>query len=167
MSAMSEERSAAATGGEDWRSARVERWCALLMSSYERWRHEPLIESPSQVASMAETVFESGRIIVSHGGGEDPIFNFGNRRALELWELSWDAFVRMPSRYSAEPDAREARERMLEQARALGFFAPYRGVRISSSGRRFVIEDAVIWSVVDERGEAVGQAATFAEYRYL
>ncbi len=36
--------------------------------------------------------------MVSHGTESDPIFNYGNRKALELWELSWDDFIEMPSK---------------------------------------------------------------------
>jgi len=43
----------------------------------------------------------------------------------------------------------------------------YRGVRISSTGRRFMIERAVVWNLLDDTGAHYGQAAAFSEWRYL
>jgi hypothetical protein len=40
-------------------------------------------------------------------------------------------------------------------------------VRISTSGRRFVILNVTIWNVVDADGATAGQAATFADWRFL
>jgi hypothetical protein len=56
---------------------------------------------------------------------------------------------------------------MLEQARVRGYLDTYRGVRISRSGRRFLVEGAVIWNVLDARLQQIGQAATFARWTWL
>jgi len=40
-------------------------------------------------------------------------------------------------------------------------------VRIASTGRRFLVENALIWNVVDEKGQRVGQAATFSQWTWL
>ena len=37
----------------------------------------------------------------------------------------------------------------------------YTGVRISSTGARFLIKDAFVWNVLDAHGVRIGQAATF------
>jgi len=97
----------------------------------------------------------------------DPILNYGNQAALNLWELSWEYLLTTPSRLTAEADDRAERERMLMQARAKGYYDGYRGVRISSTGRRFLVEQAVIWNVIDPAGHRIGQAATFSQWSYL
>jgi hypothetical protein len=56
---------------------------------------------------------------------------------------------------------------MLAQAAARGFIDDYRGVRISSTSRRFLVEDALVWNVVDAAGKKLGQAATFARWKFL
>lgn len=56
---------------------------------------------------------------------------------------------------------------MLERARAKGYLDDYRGVRISHSGRRFLIEQAVVWNVIDPAGHRQGQAATFSRWTFL
>ena len=41
----------------------------------------------------------------------------------------------------------------------------YRGVRIAKSGRRFIMEDGVVWELIDTHGARHGQAATFSSWR--
>jgi len=81
-----------------------------------------------------------------------------------------EAFVEagnLPSRRSAEPINQEERARILEQVRREGFSRGYRGVRISSAGRRFTIQNAIVWNLVDAAGEYLGQAATFDRWTFL
>ncbi len=59
---------------------------------------------------------------------------------------------------------RDERARMLAVAEKQGYYSSYRGIRISSTGKRFLVEDATVWNVVDSQGIRVGQAATFARW---
>jgi len=86
---------------------------------------------------------------------------------LELWEMDWEAFTRTPSRLTAEPMARQERDRFFESVTANGYVEHYTGTRISSIGRRFYIIDTTVWNLVDETGSYLGQAAAFSEYRFL
>ena len=96
------------------------------------------------------------------------MFNFGNGVALDLFELSWEAFVSTPSRNSAEPLCREARAALLAHVREHGFIADYSGIRVTASGSRFEIVSATVWNLIDEAGAQVcGQAAMFSEWRWL
>ncbi|HIH44407.1 MAG TPA: MEKHLA domain-containing protein, partial [Candidatus Methanoperedenaceae archaeon] len=72
-----------------------------------------------------------------------------------------------PSRITAEPVNREERARVLEQVRQNGFTDSYQGVRISRTGRRFLVEQATVWNILDENERYAGQAATFSQWRYL
>ena len=56
---------------------------------------------------------------------------------------------------------------MLERARTQGYIDNYQGIRISSSGRRFLIEQAIVWNVTDRAGNRRGQAATFSRWTFL
>ncbi len=105
--------------------------------------------------------------MLSHGLEDDPVLNYGNREALKLWDMSFPDFTRMPSRVTAEPVLREERERLLATAARKGFIDDYAGVRISATGRRFRIENAIIWNVVDDEGVRRGQAATFDRWQEL
>jgi len=147
-----------------WNESRIVEWSRLLLDSYRHWMGTDLIERTSDPQQQARMLFEACFVVVSHGVEADPILNYGNQIALGLWELSWNQFIKTPSRLTAEPDDRAERERMLTQARAKGYFDGYRGVRISSTGRRFLVEQALIWNVIDPAGNPIGQAATFSQW---
>jgi hypothetical protein len=53
---------------------------------------------------------------------------------------------------------------MLLRAARDGYIDHYRGVRISRSGRRFLVEAALVWNVIDLNGVKQGQAASFATW---
>ena len=147
-----------------WNEPRIVEWSRLLLDSHRHWIGKDLIARIFDAQQQARLLFEASFVVVSHGGEPDPILNYGNQAALDLWELSWDQFIKTSSRLTAEPDDRAERERMLTQARAKGYFGGYRGVRISSTGRRFLVEHALIWNVIDSAGNPVGQAATFSQW---
>jgi MEKHLA domain len=116
---------------------------------------------------VAYGLFEAPFVVVSHGMESDPIFNYGNRKALELWELSWDDFIQMPSRKSAEEVVWKDRERFLAEATNQGFSRNYSGIRISSTLKRFYVEDLVLWNIFDENKQQCGQAAFYLNWKYL
>ena len=111
-------------------------------------------------------MFEAEFALVSHGIEADPIFNYGNYKALQLWELSWEEFTSMPSRKSAQELVQEERNQLLSETTAKGF-NNYSGVRISSSGKHFYIEDGIIWNLLDTKNQYCGQAAMFSNYKFL
>lgn len=149
---------------EPWNEPRIVEWSQLLLDSYRHWIGNDLIERIGSLKEQARTLFKASFVIVSHGVEPDPILNYGNQTALDLWELSWDHFIKTPSRLTAESDDRPERRRMLERAKLHGYFDGYRGVRISSTGRRFLVEQALIWNVIDSAGSPIGQAATFSQW---
>jgi len=150
-----------------WTDPQIVLWSQWLVESHRRWTGRELIERVGDPLAQARRLFESPIVVVSHGMEADPILNYGNQAALDLWETSWERLLTTPSRLTAEPVNRAERERMLEQARTKGFFEGYRGVRISATGRRFLVENALVWNVLDSAGQQVGQAATFARWTWL
>ena len=106
-------------------------------------------------------------VVVAHGTQADPVFFYGNRAALELFEMRAEDFVRMPSRLSAEAAGREARARLMARVAADNFVPDYSGVRVSASGRRFRIEGATVWNLLDADGANHGQAAVFDRWTQL
>ncbi|MFY4728751.1 MEKHLA domain-containing protein [Nitrospira sp. BLG_2] len=150
-----------------WNEPPIVEWSRLLLDSYRHWTGKHLIEHTPSAKQQARMLFEASIIVVSHGVEQDPILNYGNQTALDLWELSWDQFIKTPSRLTAEADDRAEREKMLERAKLNGYFDGYRGVRISSTGRRFLVERALIWTVIDLAETPIGQAATFSRWSNL
>ncbi len=135
-----------------------------LLASYRRWLgHDLIAPLPDSVAT-ARALFHASQVVVSARADLDQTLNYGNAAALRLWESDWASFTCTPSRETAEPLHREAREELLARVRANGFIDDYSGVRISRNGRRFRIEAAVVWNVIDEAGNYLGQAAAFERW---
>lgn len=146
-----------------------ESWSSLtqsLLDSYRQWTGHELVQRTTPEGDL-QTLWETPRVVVFHGTQSDPVFEYGNRMALELWELPLRDFLGMPSRKTAEPVHQEERRRLLERTRKFGFVDDYRGVRISRTGKRFLIEKALLWTVLNRDGTAIGQAATFDRWTFL
>ncbi|MCC8996051.1 MAG: MEKHLA domain-containing protein [Nitrosomonas sp.] len=150
-----------------WSDPPVVVWCQQLLNSYAYWTKSELIQRIGTPLTQAETLFHSALVVVSHGAESDPILNYGNQIALELWEMDWESFTRTPSRLTAESMNREERSHMLARAETEGYISNYHGVRISSSGKRFRVDNAIIWTVRANNGENIGQAATFSDWQFL
>ena len=141
---------------------------ALIVGSYRRLTGRDLLPvTPSDRDALALAVWQAPCAIVAHGCGDDPVFFYGNRLALQLFEMSFAEFTRLPSRLSAEPVAQEAREQALAKVVQQGYVEGYAGVRISSSGKRFRILDTTIWNLVDATGSCHGQAAAIGAWEML
>lgn len=139
----------------------------ILLNSYRRFLGAELIARQGSVEDQSRALFEAPFVVVSHGTEPDPILNYGNQTALNLWEMPLDTLLKTPSRMTAEPVHRDERARLLERTSRDGFVDDYRGIRIASTGRRFLIEQATVWNLVNASGDRVGQAATFSEWVFL
>ncbi len=138
----------------------------LIVESYQRLNGNALLaEIPADIVALSLALWNAPRAIVAHGTEDDPIFFYGNRLALQLFEMDFDEFTRLPSRLSAEPLAQEAREKLLEKVARQGYVDNYSGMRIAKSGRRFMISDTTVWNLIDENGLQHGQAAVFVEQK--
>ncbi|HEY1789215.1 MAG TPA: MEKHLA domain-containing protein [Verrucomicrobiae bacterium] len=138
-----------------------------LVRCYKKWTGRDLLPGDFSPEELAERIFDAQFVVLSHGTQPDPVLNYGNRAALELWQMSWDDFTSTPSRFTAEIENREARAKVMEAVARQGFFEDYSGVRISKTGRRFEISRATVWNLVSESGQLQGQAATFSEWKFL
>lgn len=136
----------------------------LIVQTHARWTGRELVDLSLTDEALASALWELDAVVVSHGTQADPVFQYGNRKALELFEMDWDRFTRMPSRLSAEPVHQTGRQRLLDEVRTHGYSEAYSGIRVSSSGKRFRIENATIWNLLDAQGVLHGQAACFSEW---
>jgi hypothetical protein len=149
----------------------------LIVSSYRRLTGKALLAADSPrpragegqgergvdegMTALRAAIWNAPRAIVAHGIEADPVFFYGNRLALQLFEMSFAEFARLPSRLSAEPLAQQARDKLLAKVAQQGYVDNYSGIRIASSGRRFMIEGTTVWNLDDESGVQQGQAAVF------
>jgi hypothetical protein len=139
----------------------------LMLDSFRHWLGHDLIPRSGSFAEEAAALFCAPFVVVSHGTQDDPILNYGNQAALDLWEMEVETLLQTPSRMTAEPLHRDERAMLLERTTRNGFVDDYEGIRISSSGRRFRIERAIVWNLLDREGNHGGQAATFSQWHEL
>lgn len=145
----------------------LEMHATRLIASLRRWTGRDLVDRGLPPAEQARRLFHARFVVLSHDPSPDPILNYANLAGLCLFELSWEELIRLPSRETAEPTHRDERARLLETVTRQGYIDDYRGIRISKTGRRFWIEHATVWNLLDESGAPCGQAATFGEWHYV
>lgn len=144
-----------------------ERQAQLILKNFERCFQRTWNDVCSNDPNIVEKVFFNAAILLSSDVQEDPLLNFANEAALKLWEIDWQTLCKTPGRKTAEPMEREARQAFLDAVRSQGYVENYSGIRISSTGKRFRIEKALVWNLLDENGAYLGQAATFSAWTPL
>lgn len=134
----------------------------LILANYRCLFGRDLVAGPDAVKNL----FEAPRAVLSALGppGSDHLFNYANRTALTLFEYQWAELIGQPSSTSAEPMHRDERRRLLDEVSRRGFIENYSGIRISKNGRRFRINRATVFNLLDPDGQYVGQAATFDDW---
>jgi len=145
----------------------IEAHGAELLRTYHQWTGSHLIEPCGDTQNNARMLFEAPFAVISGGAEGDQILNYGNKTAMNLWEMDWETLTRTPSRLTAEPMHRDERTEFLRRVKERGFIDDYSGIRISSKGRRFRIAQATVWNVTDADGKYAGQAATFSKWEFL
>lgn len=138
-----------------------------LCYSYQRWTGKDLVSNYQTIKNPAEVIFNAPFALVSHGIEPVPVFNFGNRTALELFEIDWDQFIQLPSKESADQENQEDRASLMARVNVNGYEENCCGVRVTSTGKRFLIEGATVWNIIDEQDIYHGQAAMFARWKFL
>jgi hypothetical protein len=139
----------------------------LILSSLFQMTGRNLVDPETSDKDRYRLLFEAPFCVVSHNTEADPIFNYGNRVALELFEMNWGDFIRLPSRLSAEKQVGKERERLLARVTEYGCIEDYKGVRVSSSGKRFLVEDSIVWNMLNKNGIYRGQAAVLYKWSRL
>ncbi len=139
----------------------------LLLASLRHWTGRDLVDAGLPMIEQARRIFDAPFAVLSHNTAADPILNYGNRAGMALFELNWQELIQTPSRLTAEPMQRDERARLLDAVTRQGFIDDYRGVRVSNNGRRFLLERATVWNLLDANGAPYGQAATFSSWTYL
>lgn len=154
---------------EIWENSSVIAWTELLLDSYEQLLGRSLIPRIGTAREQSKMLFFAPFVLVSHGTESNPIFNYGNRTALDLWGLTWQQFLTTPSRATVQGEEIkiEERQKMLDLVKKQGYISDYHGVRITNSGQLFRIEKAIVWNVSDRTGLYQGQAATFADWIFF
>jgi MEKHLA domain len=140
---------------------------ALMSNSYRKLLAKDLISKNQSCETLAEALFYAPFVVVSHNTDADPVFNYANLIALELFGFSWEEFIQLPSRLSTEPIHQLEREKLLAEVNRKGYIADYQGIRLTKTSQRFLIKNAVVWNLLDSDGRYAGQAARFEQWGFL
>lgn len=140
---------------------------SLLLNSYRKYTGNELVNGSMGPKEVAKAIYYAPFVVLSHNTEKDPVFNYANLKGQELFEMSWSEFMGFPSRKSAEPVNRQERQRLLDEVTKNGFIDNYQGIRISKTGRRFIIYKATVWNVAGPDGSFYGQAAAFDSWKHI
>ncbi len=144
----------------------------LILNSFEYWFKHSLFEEKGLLniqgspEELTKQLFEAPFAVVSHGTENNPILNYGNQKSLDIWELSWEEFTKTPYRKTAELVEQAERDRLLAETTKQGF-CYFSGIRITSTGKRFKINQGIVWNVIDEQQTYQGQAAIYSDFYFL
>jgi hypothetical protein len=140
---------------------------AILRDSHRHWTGRPLLDPRMTHEEAARYLFFAPFAVASHSADKDPLFNYGNQTALNLFAMDWEEFTATPSRLSAERALQAERAELLARVAERGYIDDYQGIRIGRHGRRFQIEQATVWNLRDARGVACGQAVCIKQWKLL
>jgi len=153
-----------------WLTDDLQQLAVLILGSHRGGFGDPLLAGIREETSslqQAQALFAAPRVVLAHDGSSDTRLIYANAQALALWRRPWADMVGLPSRLTAGPQERPARAQMLAEARSRQAIGGYSGIRVDSSGRRFQIRGARLWTLWDRHGQAIGQAASFSDWWWL
>lgn len=132
------------------------------------WQHDDVpggmtINTSTVNVTTAEDLDQNERFgILSHGIQKDPIYNYGNRASVGLFEQeSLEALCQTPSRYSTVPSLMDDRGRLIQQIEKVGHGTIVDAVRTSANGKLFVMKTIWVWNVYHDDGRRIGLAALY------
>ncbi len=150
-----------------WKKPEIVKHSTIILDSYRHLLGKELINRQSDPISDAETLFYAPIVVLSHNTDSDPLYNYGNLQALNLWEVSWNELLKTPSRSTTEPMLRSERDRFLQETTIKGYITNYEGIRTSKTGKKYKILNVTVWNLSDESNQYCGQAASFSEVEEL
>ena len=104
-------------------------------------------------------------VLISHGTEADPIYNFGNKAALDAFHRSWHDLIILPSAKSVvlRSEDEVLRNELFRKVANDGYVQAASGIRVRDDGRFIKLVDAVVWNCYDQAndGRYIGQAAFF------
>ncbi len=136
----------------------------ILCATYQHWTGLRLVDAAPDSPQALHLLMAAPFAVASHDTQPDPVFNYANHKALQLFGMTWEEITQLPSRHSAEEMDRAERARLLERVERHGYVDDYSGIRIGKGGTRFKIHNATVWNLLDENGDYCWQAALIRDW---
>ena len=150
------------SAANDWQGAHV----ARVVAAFARVTGGDLVaEAGIDHTNLGGSIWDGDFALLTHD--TNAILTYGNRFALDLWELDWETLVQTPSRLTAPEEDRAARAVIMAAVERDGFTRSYTGRRVSRSGKFFLIENATVFTLKDEEGAGFGTGAFFKSVKWL
>lgn len=150
------------SSADNWHQDHV----ARVVAAFARVTGGDLVaEAGLDPAALGKSAWEGNFALLTHD--DNAVLNYANRFALDLWEMDWETMLRTPSRDTAPEDDRASRALVMAEVERNGFVRGYRGRRVSRTGRLFLIENATVFTLTDEKGAGFGAGAFFRSYTPL
>eukprot|EP00271_Cylindrocystis_brebissonii_P002248 TRINITY_DN12699_c0_g1_i1.p1 TRINITY_DN12699_c0_g1~~TRINITY_DN12699_c0_g1_i1.p1 ORF type:complete len:256 (-),score=42.92 TRINITY_DN12699_c0_g1_i1:548-1315(-) len=131
-----------------------------VIDSYFRATGKPIFPSSVEISVAAKALWELPRVVVTQGTEEDPLYNYGNKAALDLFEMDWPTFTSSVARKWAPEEEQTAHSELVKSA-VQGVQDIGGLVRVTSSGQTFKISQGAWWALTTLDGEPFGQGAVF------
>jgi len=137
----------------------------VILDSFRRCVGRELIDRSGDAAEDARRLFDLPLAVLAHDTAPQPLLDWANQAAARAFDATPESLLGKLSSATAPPDATADRHQLFEILARRGFVTGYSGVRISFTGRRFIIDDVTVFALVDEAGRPAGHAAVIRETR--
>jgi PAS domain-containing protein len=137
----------------------------LVLESFRRLLGRELITRSGNAAEDARRLFDLPIAVLAHDTSPAPLLDWANQAAARAFEATPESLLGRPSAATAPADALADRGKLFEALARDNFVIGYSGVRVSLTGRRFIIDDVTVFEVTDAAGRPAGHAAVIRETR--
>ena len=146
-----------------------------ILHSHFHHLHRPLLTAPAPTTSNSNAestaLYHAPFLVLFHN--QHRIFTYANKLALETFDYPASSFIGLPSHLCLDSSQKDLnnqtklREKYLKTSLEKGYAEDIHGIRVSATGRRFMISDTCVWNVLDEEGNVVGQAAKVPKWSFV
>jgi hypothetical protein len=137
----------------------------VILDSFRRCVGRELIDRSGDAAEDARRLFDLPLAVLAHDTSPVPLLDWANLAAARAFDATPETLLGRPSADTAPADATADRRALFDVLARQGFVTGYSGVRISLTGRRFIIENVTVFALVDEAGHPAGHAAVIGSTR--
>lgn len=108
---------------------------------------------------LAIKLYHAPVIIIAYTEDADPTFIYANQCAQNVWEITWDSFLKLPVKETTSEQLRQNQLGFIQLVKQKGHYMGYQGLKKTASGRMFRVENAIMWTLTNANGEYIGQAS--------
>lgn len=136
-----------------------------ILDSYRRLLGRELLPRSGDATEDARRLFDLPLAVLAHDTAPQPRLDWANRAAAMAFDATPESLLGRPSAATTPADAVADRGKLFEALARDRFVTGYSGVRVSLTGRRFVIDDVTVFEVTDADGRPAGHAAVIGTTR--